>query len=460
MKRILFLGFCLVASSTIKANISLPAIFTDHMVLQQKSQVNIWGWAKPRENIKLVASWDGDTLTATTDNQSHWSISLSTPAAGGPHQIYLMGHNTMVLSDVLIGEVWLCSGQSNMEWKPTSGINDAEAEIAAATHPNIRFFTVEHRTAMNPQIDISSKGWTACTPETMKDFSAVAYFFARRIQQETGVPVGLINSSWGGTPAEAWTPETVYQGDETLAASAALLDEVPWGPVQPGRIFNSMIAPVTKFQIAGTIWYQGESNTRNADTYKRTFSSMINSWRDLWGYSFPFYFVQIAPFPYGGDNDHGVKVRDAQRRTLELSQTGMVVTSDIGDTTDIHPRNKLDVGIRLANLALKHHYEQLSIIVDSPLYKEHLVDKNKVTIHFKNASGLHSETKEVEGFELAGQDGVYHPARASIKGESVVVRSKQVKEPIHVRFAWNNTAIPTLYNQAHLPASSFCSEFE
>ena len=457
MKTILSLVFCLMASAALQANISLPAIFTDHMVLQQQSQVSIWGWAKPGENIKLVASWDGDTLTTTTDNQSHWSISLSTPAAGGPHQIYLIGHNTIVLSDVLVGEVWLCSGQSNMEWKPTSGIDNAQAEIEAANFPNIRFFTVDHRTAVDPQIDLTSTGWQACNPQTMKDFSAVAYFFARKIFEETGTPVGLINSSWGGTPAEAWTPESVYSEDEVLAKSAALLEEVPWGPVQPGRIFNSMIAPITKFQIAGAIWYQGESNTSNASTYQHTFSSMIQSWRDLWGYPFPFYFVQIAPFPYGGDNDHGVRVRDEQRRTLALAQTGMVVTSDIGDTTDIHPQNKLDVGVRLAHLALKHHYKTLSITVDSPLFSKHTVDKNKVTVYFHNATGLHSETKKLGDFELAGKDGVFHAAKASIKGETVVVQSKQVREPVHVRFAWSNTAIPTLYNQAHLPASSFSS---
>ena len=380
MRKTLFtLTLSIILYYPLSADISLPNIFSSNMVLQQNSTVKFWGWAKPRETVKLIASWGMDTISTTASNQSHWELSLGTPAAGGPYQIKIIGYNSISLENILIGEVWICSGQSNMEWSATSGINNAEEEVAAANYPEIRLYTVDHRTALEPQIDLNSSGWFPCTPETMKDFSAVAYFFARRFHQETGIPVGLIDSSWGGTPAEAWSPESVYQENQQLAASAAQLEEVPWGPVEPGRIYNSMIAPITNFKITGAIWYQGEGNTRNAATYKETFSTMINSWRAQWGYDFPFYFVQIAPFTYG-DNYNGVMVRDAQRRTLELAHTGMAVICDVGDTTDIHPQNKLDVGIRLANMALKHHYGVLEGTVDSPLFAGLTIDKNVVTV--------------------------------------------------------------------------------
>lgn len=428
------------------------------MVLQQESEVKFWGWAKPREEVKLVASWDPDTLKTTADPQSHWELSLSTPAAGGPHTIYLIGNNRITLENVLIGEVWLCSGQSNMEWKATSGIDNAQEEVANANYPHIRFFTVDHRTATTPQIDMKGSGWQECTPETMKNFSAVAYFFARRVQEETGVPVGLINSSWGGTPAEAWTPESIYQNNATLAHSAAKLQQVPWGPVEPGRLYNSMIAPLTNFNIAGTIWYQGESNTRNADTYQETFSALINSWRGLWGYDFPFYYVQIAPFSYGENRD-GVLVRNEQRKVLELPNTGMAVICDIGDTTDIHPQNKQDVGLRLANIALKNHYGKMgNTLVTSPLYRSHSVEGKKVMVNFEHAEGLTGEKNRSELFELAGEDGVFHPATARIKDDQVIVQSRMVKEPVSVRYAWGNTTAADIFNEAGLPASCFVSE--
>jgi sialate O-acetylesterase len=344
-----------------------------------------------------------------------------------------------------------------MEWTPTSGITNAEEAIANANFPQIRFFTVDHRTAGDPQIDLNSTGWTECSPETMKNFSAVAYFFAKRIFEETGTPVGLINSSWGGTPAEAWTPEDVFEKDQLLSASADKLQEVPWGPVEPGRLYNSMIAPLTNFKIAGTIWYQGEANTRNASTYKETFSSLIKSWRENWGYDFPFYFVQIAPFAYG-DNQDGVMIRDAQRRTLELPNTGMAVICDIGDTTDIHPKNKEDVGFRLANLALKHHYRVLDQIADSPLYSGFTVDKDKVIVSFKHSTRLHAVNKKSELFELAGADGKFYPASTTIKNEQVILRAKHVDSPEQVRYAWGNTTAADLHNEAELPASSFISE--
>jgi sialate O-acetylesterase len=251
----------------------------------------------------------------------------------------------------------------------------------------------------------------------------------------------------------------IYQKNQKLATSAARLDEVPWGPIEPGRLYNSMIAPITKFDIAGAIWYQGESNTRNADTYQETFTALINSWRSQWGYEFPFYFVQIAPFSYG-ENRNGVRVRDEQRRTLKIKNTGMAVICDVGDTTDIHPQNKQDVGLRLANLALKHHYQVLDQLVDPPLFSGFTISNNQVTVSFMNAAGLHAKNKKSMLFELAGPDGIYYPAKATIKDETVVLQSKKVKQPVQVRYAWGNTTAADLFNQANLPMSSFSSEFE
>lgn len=452
---LLFLG---LISHSAQGNVNLPAFFSDHMVLQQKSQVKLWGWAKPNENITVEVGWSQDVLTAKTDNQAHWEVLLTTPAAGGPYDIRIKGYNEVVLRDVLLGEVWICSGQSNMEWSPNGGVIGAEAAIAAAQHPNIRFFTVAHRTALSPQIDLHGE-WQVCSPETMRHFSAVAYFFAEKLQQELKVPIGLIHSSWGGTPAEVWMPEPVIAADQTLAAAAATLKPVPWGPVEPARAYNAMIAPLTSFPLAGALWYQGEANTANVEAYEQMFGTLINSWREAWGKPFPFYFAQIAPYRYGEGN-RGTLVRDAQRRTLALPNTGMVVTSDIGDTTDIHPRNKIDVGLRMANLALSNHYRISNAVASGPLYKSMEIDGKKIVISFDNAQGLYAKGGELQWFEIAGEDGVYYPAKAFIDGDQVVALSKKVRRPVAVRFAWRNTATPNLFNAAGLPASCFSSEIK
>lgn len=448
-------GFC----ENALANISLPAIFTDNMVLQRETEVKIWGWAKSLEKVTLQASWSGETFETVADNYARWEIILPTPKAGGPYQITLKGYNQITLSNILVGEVWLCSGQSNMEWPAASGIDGKEEAIKNAKHPNIRFFTVQHRTATVPQIDLASEGWEICSPETMTYFSAAAYFFGKKLQEELDVPIGLIHSSWGGTPAEAWTSAQVIESDLLLARAADLLPSEPWGPGHPGSIYNAMIAPLTQFKIAGTIWYQGERNTNNAATYKETFSALINSWRAEWGYYFPFYFAQIAPFRgYGGEA--GVIVRDAQRRTLELLETGMVVTSDIGDTIDIHPRNKLDVGLRFANLALKNHYKVSEKEASGPLFRTCQLEKDRVRVFFDHAEGLHIEGATCTDFELAGPDGVFHPAGAKIEGGTVLVSAGNVFQPTALRFAWSNTATPNLFNGAGLPTSCFSVKLE
>lgn len=440
----------------VKANISLPEIFSDNMVLQQKSEVPFWGWAKTGETVTIKADWLAKEVTVRVGSQGTWKVMLKTPEAGGPHNIRITGYNELTLKNVLIGEVWLCSGQSNMEWSAQSGINNGEEEIKNASYPEIRLFTVFQATSLYPQDHLTGE-WSVCTPETMRSFSAIAYLFAKKLYKELGVPIGLINSSWGGTPAETWMPQEVLEKDNFLKEAAAKQKPVPWGPVEPGRIYNSMISPLVPFRIAGVLWYQGEANTINAYAYKEMLSGLIRSWRIKWGYDFPFYYAQIAPYKYGNPYE-GVEVREAQRKALEVPNTGMIVLSDIGDTLNIHPRNKTDVALRLANLALNRYYKVLQIDDSGPIYKQMVIEKNRTIISFDHSEGLHSAGDKLTCFEIAGDDKVFYPGDAKIKGEQVFVTSKKVKLPVAVRFAWSNTATPNLFNGANLPASCFRTE--
>jgi len=438
------------------ANISLPEIFSDNMVLQQKSEVILWGWAKTGETILIKADWMDKEVTIQTGVQGTWRTTIKTPVAGGPYNIHIKGHNEIILKNVLIGEVWLVSGQSNMEMSAEWGIKNGEEEIKNASYPEIRLFTVSTATSLYPQEHLAGK-WSVCTPEEMKPFSAIGYFFARKLYKELGVPVGIINSSWGGTPAESWMPEEATQKNDFLREAAAKQKVVPWGPVEPARIYNAMINPLIPFQIAGVLWYQGEANTINAYAYKEMLSELIKSWRGKWEYEFPFYFAQIAPYKYGNPFE-GVLVRDAERRALEVPNTGMAVLSDLCDTLDIHPKNKQDAALRLANIALNRYYKK-SVADDSgPLYKAIKIDKNKAIISFDYSDGLHAVGDKLTYFEIAGEDKIFYSADAKIKDGQVIVWSKKVKTPVAVRFAWKNTATPNLFNGVNLPASCFTTE--
>jgi sialate O-acetylesterase len=439
------------------AEVTLPNIFGDDMVLQRESQVKLWGWGNPSEEITITTSWDKKKYVVKTKNNTKWEVHVNTPQAGGPFMISFKGDsNEIKLNNILIGEVWLCSGQSNMEWNADRGIDNAKEEIKKANYPNIRFFKQNIRTANSPQEELSGN-WEICTPESMRKFSAVAYFFSRRLQDEISIPIGLIDASWGGTSAEVWTPAVVFEEQNELKEASLLLKETEWWPNEPSIIYNAMIAPITQFKIAGALWYQGESNTQNANTYQKLFTSMITSWRAKWGYNFPFYYVQIAPFEYE-EPEVGVIVRNEQRKSMDLLNTGMVVVSDICTVDNIHPKNKQDVGLRLANIALKDHYKSLEGEVYGPLFKEIKIDGKKIEVIFEHAEGLTAKGKKVTYFEIAGEDDQFYPANASIKNDKIVLSSKNVKEPKKVRYAWSNTALPNLFNSAGLPASSFISE--
>jgi sialate O-acetylesterase len=438
------------------ADISLPQIFGSDMVLQRESEVYLYGWAAPGETFTIGTSWDGKTVEVKTGINAKWRVNVTTPQAGGPYEIAFTGKdNSIVLKNVLIGEVWLCSGQSNMEWSANSGIDNKEEEIKNADHPNIRFFTVDKRTSATPQEDVSGS-WEVSTPNTMANFSAVAYFFARRVQQEVNIPIGLIDSSWGASCAEVWTPEYVFDENQELSESHKLIQPNPWVPTERSTLYNAMIAPITNFNISGVLWYQGESNTENGENYTELFTEMITSWRKEWNTDFPFYYVQIAPYTYGKLFE-GAVVRDQQRQSLALKNTGMVVTSDICTVDDIHPQNKQDVGRRLGNIALKEHFKVLDAEVYGPLYKNIEIKNQELIVYFDHADGLYLKDKSESFFEVAGADGLYHTAKAKIKNGAVVLRTKEVEAPISVRFAWDNIAIPNLFNAAQLPASTFKS---
>lgn len=460
MKKIILSLVIVFTCTSVFAKVWLPSVFSDHMVLQQESDVTIWGWTTAtNEEITVLGSWNNEKVTIKA-YQGKWSVTLNTPKWGGPHEITVTGHEKIVLEDILIGEVWVCSGQSNMEWTPEMGLLNTEQEIADANHPNIRFFTVPKHVSTTLQDDTPGE-WSVCSPETMKNFSSVAYFFGRKLNEDLSIPIGLINTSWGGTPVETWLEKTLVEEDAELKKAAERLEPVAWWPTEPGLTYNSMINPLLNFKIAGCIWYQGESNRQNNPSYYRSFPLLINSWRAAWGSDFPFYFVQIAPFDYGApENVDAAFVRDAQLHTLKtVPNTGMAVTNDIGNLENIHPINKQEVGRRLALWALAKTYDKKEVVYSGPIYSKNEIKKNKIIVHFEHAAGdLVKNGKVLSEFTIAGEDHIFYPAKAKIKGNTVVVSAKEVKKPIAVRFAFTNAALPNLFNAAGLPASAFRSD--
>lgn len=439
-----------------QAYLRLPDIFSDNMVLQQQKTIHFYGWSDPGQKISVIAGWNGDTLKTSTSSDAVWTVDLPTPKSGGPYQLTVIGDSTITIHNVLIGDIWICTGQSNMEFSADWHKDYYQKEVENANHPDIRFFHIQKISAPYPQQEVRGK-WEVCSPQTMHSFSAAGYFFGRTINESIHQPVGLIESCWGGTPVQSWTPIEIFNNSERLATSAAILTPVPWCPVRPAVTFNAMIAPITRFPIKGAIWYQGEANTINPDTYEETFSAMIHSWRELWKENFPFYFVQIAPFNYG-EGDKGALVREQQLKTYrQVPNTGMVVVTDItGDTNDIHPINKIDVGKRLAAWALANTYGKQNINFSGPIYRSIEVSGNKAIIHFDFAKdGLMKKGNELTDFMIAGKDKMFVPAKAVIRDSTVVVSSPDVQHPEAVRMGFSNTAIPNLYNKAGLPASPF-----
>ena len=509
MKRttLFLIGFLLLFTGSIAySEVTLPNVIGNNMVLQRNMQVPIWGWASAGEEISVTLSTQAEgveplfSTTATADAEGNWQVKLPAMAAGGPYTLRVNGSNTIELTNVLFGEVWVCSGQSNMQWSVNAS-KDNEAEIAAAMYPKIRLFYVPRVPSGLPQQDVAAD-WYETTPETIPNFSAVAYYFGRKLYKNLDVPIGLINTSWGGTRIEPWTPPvgfttvpalaSIYKEVEDVQANYraqlpqkikeieawiaetrkaletdAMLTQMPNNthPLahqqRPTALYNGMVHPIVPYAIRGALWYQGESNLRDGMLYHEKMKALINGWREVWEQGeFPFYFVQLAPFNYGGRNASPYflpQIWEAQTATLALPNTGMAVTTDIGNLRDIHPRNKQDVGRRLALWALAKDYGRDDVTYSGPLYKSMAVEGNTIRLTFDHVgSGLTSrDEKPLTWFQIAGEDKQFVEAEAMIDGDTVVVSSDALENPVAVRFGWHQSAEPNFVNKEGLPASPF-----
>lgn len=457
-----------VAAMGNPTELRLASLFTDSMVLQREASVPVWGWAAPGSEVRVRASWSDSVHVAAADAAGRWSVHLETPGAGGPHELRIAAEREILLRDVLVGEVWLCSGQSNMEWKlrpgELGGVMNAAEEIAAATYPKIRHFDVENRASLRPE-ERCQGAWSPCTPQTAGEFSAVAFFFARELVRELDVPVGVINASWSGTRIEAWLDEETTRRIPALEADLAQLDslrassaEGPLDPQVSSVLHNGMLAPLAPFAVRGFLWYQGEANRARHVLYRAMQPAFVERLRERFeGPAVqPFYFVQIAPFAYEADAGETGAMRDAQRRCLEQPDTGMAVTMDIGDPADIHPTNKQEVGRRLALWALAKTYGRESVVHSGPLYREHTLEGRHVRVRFDSiGAGLIEGGDHITGFEVAGEDRRFRRASARIDGDSVLVWSSEVPAPIAVRYGFSAASQPILFNKSWLPAAAF-----
>ena len=472
---------CLGLISAVRADVKLPSIFSNSMVLQCELPVPVWGWAEPGE--KVTVSLAGQSKTAVADASGRWQVKLDAMEASAEGRtLTVAGNNTLELEDVLVGEVWICSGQSNMEFGLGGSLN-AQEEVEAADQPQIRLFNVPgHPTAPLP-LDNCPGNWQVCRPDSARGFSAVGYFFGRRLQEELKVPVGLVGSNWGGTRIEPWTSLAGFQSVPELKAIADGVAEterksragetVNVGGGTPAAIFNAMVNPLAPFTMRGAIWYQGESNGGEGESYYHKTRALVNSWRALFNPELGFYWVQLADFQQPNDNPAGgdgwARVREAQRKALTIPHTGMAVITDIGQANNIHPRNKQDVGWRLAQWALHQTYGRKDLVPCGPLYKGHQADGGAIRVTFDHVgSGLMVGQKEgleptrevkdgkLKRFAVAGADKQWHWAEATIDGNTVVVQSAEVAEPVAVRYAYTmNPAGANLYNKEGIPASPF-----
>ncbi|MDP4581055.1 MAG: sialate O-acetylesterase [Saprospiraceae bacterium] len=463
--RYLVISTLLLNVTTLFAQIETPSFISDNMVLQQQTEAPIWGEAKPMSTVYINCSWDDIKYVTYASENGKWKIRVKTPKAGGPYTIKI---NDRVIENILIGEVWICSGQSNMEFALNSEdqITEGGAEEAEkANYPKIRLFYTARQYGDQPQDDCHGR-WVECSPSTAATFSATAYYFGKYLHNELNVPIGLIHTSWGGSSAQAWVKEDVLKSDEDYAIYYEMQKRremetepgiLPLDTDFPSVLYNAMIHPFISYAIKGAVWYQGESNRHEAALYEKLFPAMIKNWRDDWQQGdFPFYFVQITPYQYD-ETRVGAMIRDAQRKSLKVKNTGMAVTLDIVDNTkNSHPRNKLDVGKRLALWALAKDYGKAELVYSGPLYKSIQVEKKKIRVYFEHVgSGLMAKDGDLTHFEIAGNDKIFYPASAIIDGETVVLESDKVKKPVAVRFAFYNTDEPNFFNREGLPASTF-----
>lgn len=473
--RWLALAMLFFVTSIARADVKLASIFSDSMVLQQQLPIHVWGWADAGEEIKV--SFADQTATGKAGNDGKWLVKLAaTKASSKPATLTVKGKNSVEVKDILVGEVWICSGQSNMEWAVRQSMNPQE-EIKSADYPQIRLFNVPGHITSPIAKEECPGSWQVCKPDTIAGFSAVGYFFGRRLHKELNVPIGLVGSNWGGTRIEPWTspqglrsvPQLKQIADQVEAYTA----ETKVGGGSPSAIYNAMIHPLAPFVMRGAIWYQGESNGNEGESYYHKKHALVNGWRKLFNPDLAFYWVQLANFkqptddPAGGDG--WARLREAQTKALDLKHTGMAVIIDIGEANDIHPRNKQDVGGRLAQWALHQTYSMKNLVASGPLYRDFKVEENSVRLMFDNVGkglmvgmkkGLEPTQEAADAklarFAVAGKDKVWHWAEATIDGETVVVKSSNVANPVAVRYAYSmNPVGANLYNRDGFPAAPF-----
>ena len=465
----------IVAISAAQADVTLPAIISDNMVLQVGHELTFWGWADPGEEVSVtITSTDPpngvQTNSVATAADGRWQVKFPARTKPGHVAVKVNGKkNSLSLANVVVGDVWVCSGQSNMEWPVSSSLNHEE-EIAKAKLPLLRVFKVERNTSLVPQTHLEGQ-WIECSPETVAELSAVAYFFGRELHQKQNRPIGLIQASQGGASCEAWTSLTALKSDPDFAPILARADKANGDPNQannPNRasvLFNGMIAPLQAYSIKGTIWYQGETNAPRALQYRKLFPLMITDWRRGWGQGdFPFLFVQLANYvsdkskpdhPPEPEESAWAELREAQAMTLSLPKTGMATTIDIGDARDINPKNKQDVGHRLALSALRVAYAQ-DIVASGPSFKSMKIVGREVRIEFDNAGGgLVARGGALKGFAIAGADMRFVWADAKIEGAEVVVSAASIETPVAIRYAWGDNPQCSLFNVEGLPAVPF-----
>ena len=496
---VLLLAVFVLGTCSAAGGVKLAGAFGDHMVLQRDAPVHVWGWADAGESVTVRFS--GQTKTAKAGADGAWRLVLDPVPAGGPHELGVSGTDTLTVSDVLVGEVWLCSGQSNMAMG-VGGARNADEEAKAANFPRLRMVTIKRRAAKEAQRDCEHSGWKLCQPATVKGFSATAYYFGRELHRHLQVPVGLINASWGGTCVEAWQScaalESLESGRTLMAEwaeKAASYDpdaargryekqlqawqakrkagkrqRKPRAPVHPdvnqnapGRLYNGMIAPLVPYAIRGAIWYQGERNSNDllsAYEYRDELPNLIRSWREVWRQGeFPFLFVQLPNF--GGKAPDALALnRESMLLALQnTSNTGMAITVDIGETKDIHPKNKQDVGKRLALIARHVAYGE-ELAFSGPIFRGATFGDGNAVVDLDHAGGglASSDGEELREFMVAGADRQFVPATAEIRGDQIVVSSKDVPAPVAVRYAWTNDPTCNLINRERLPASPFRSD--
>ncbi len=449
--------------SSLLGAVEVPAFFASNMVVQQNKPFVIWGTDRPKQSIKLQTSWRGIANTQADEN-GNWRLAVNTPEADHkPHEIVLTGSDKKVFSNVLLGEVWFASGQSNMGMPLLGNVNqpvtDSNETILNSSNPQLRLFKAAAKASVQPIDDVQGT-WLAAQPATVKQFSATAYYFAAKLQTLLDVPVGIIVSAWGGTPVESWIDAPTLSQYADFEFHQALTNQPPHR--QPSQLFNGMINPFLGLQIKGAIWYQGEANRTRAAEYKELFPAMVQNWRKLWDSGeFAFHFVQIAPFSYKGDRASAY-LREAQLQSVDvIPNSGMAVTLDVGNCSQIHPAEKRPVGERLAYLALAKQYG-MDVGHTAPVFKHaDILDDGKVNIEFTNAPlGLTSFSKAITEFELAGQDQVFYPAQAKIihRKAKLTVWSDKVQQPVAVRYAFKDCPRAELFGVNGLPISSFRSD--